>query len=200
MSLESQLRTAFSAFAAALATLDGPQSFARERELVTWFTLGALLPQVADGEVLHNPLQVGIEVACPQRVTETNRRKTPDVCKDIVIWPSAYDVSWDETGLPSHWPLAVIEWKVPIRKDSRGGRTESGVNATSTITPGWSGSWARAGVQKPTRCGAISGCPSRSRSGGSRTERWTPHGSGPACGNRTGRLCVANQRVEQTAR
>ncbi len=123
MSLESQLRQAFSEFSRTLSALQEQQSFARERELVTWFTIGALLPQVAEGEVLSDPLQVGIEVACPQRVTDTNRRKHPDVCKDIVIWPRPYDVTWDEDGLPSHAPLAVIEWKVPVRKDSPSAET-----------------------------------------------------------------------------
>lgn len=67
--------------------------------------------------MLRSGLQVGIEVAVPQHRSDANPRKDPDVCKDVVIWPEPRMTCWDDSGLPSRYPLAVIEWKSLNRRD-----------------------------------------------------------------------------------
>jgi hypothetical protein len=115
MVLEEQLQLAFQSFAASLVVT--PIAFAREREYVSSFVLGHLAPLVRPGAALFDLTQIGIEVAVPQRRTATNRRRHPDVCKDVVIWSDPGMTCWDARGFPSRFPAAVLEWKALNRQD-----------------------------------------------------------------------------------
>ena len=112
MTLESQLHEAFVSFAAAALP-----PYARERELVSAFVFVHLLATLRSGAVISTPGQIGIEVAVPQRRDRPNPRRDPDVCKDVVIWPTPGMVCWDAEGRAVHYPLAVLEWKSINRKD-----------------------------------------------------------------------------------
>lgn len=83
----------------------------REREAVSLFTFGHLLPLVEKGTPLHDARQIGIEVAVPQHKV-TLRKKTPEVCKDVVIWPNADMTAWGASGAEQNYPLAILEWKM----------------------------------------------------------------------------------------
>ena len=80
----------------------------REREAVSEYAFGHLLPQCSTGGVLFDPTQIGIEVAVPQ--LDGDGRKL-QVCKDLVIWPRPHMTCWDCDGQPTVPPLAVLEWK-----------------------------------------------------------------------------------------
>ncbi len=110
--IEAQLREAFASFAN--TTLP---AFAREREIVSGFVLTHLLPTLASGRDLSMPGQIGIEVAVPQRRDRPHKRRDPDVCKDVVLWPASGMTCWDGTGRAVHFPRAVLEWKSVNRKD-----------------------------------------------------------------------------------
>jgi hypothetical protein len=87
----------------------------REREVVSQFVMGYFLQQF-DGEgVLHDPRQVGIEVAVPQ-IPGPNRKA--QVTKDLVVWPEAAMTCWNEAREPCRYPLAVVEWKARRRQQS----------------------------------------------------------------------------------
>lgn len=120
--LEEQLREAFSSFARSVIP-----RYARERELVSTFIFAHPLPTVGPGRVLNAAHQIGIEVAVPQRRDLPNPRRDPDVCKDIVIWPSPGMTCWDEQGRAVHYPLAVLEWKSINLKDRKTTRTRKRV-------------------------------------------------------------------------
>ena len=110
--IEAQLRDAFTT----LTTAHIP-SFARERELVSLFVFAHLLPTLASRRPVCVPGQIGIEVAVPQRRDLPNRRRDPDVCKDVVLWDRPGMTCWDGDGRAIHFPRAVIEWKSINRKD-----------------------------------------------------------------------------------
>lgn len=112
--LEAQLKEAFTGIAAS-----GVPPYARERELVSLFVFGYLLPTLYGSAPLHSSAQIGIEVAVPQRQDRPNPRKNPDVCKDLVLWPEPGMVCWDSRGMPTLFPMAIIEWKTVNRKDPR---------------------------------------------------------------------------------
>ncbi len=81
----------------------------REREAVSLYAFGFLLKHCAPGRLLHDPAQIGIEVAVPG-VSSTNLKK--QVCKDLVIWPAPGMTCWDDRRAPTKVPLAILEWKV----------------------------------------------------------------------------------------
>jgi hypothetical protein len=81
----------------------------REREVVSLYCFGHLLRCCRAGAVLHDPTQITIEVAVPQ--VGAGQRRKDQVCKDIVLWPAARMVTWDDAGIASVNPLSVIEWK-----------------------------------------------------------------------------------------
>lgn len=83
----------------------------RERELVSLFVFEHLLDE---GSRLNPPLrpgQVGIEVAVPQHPPHGGRRRQPNVCKDVVIWPETRMTTWGPDQQELRYPLAVLEWK-----------------------------------------------------------------------------------------
>lgn len=82
MNLEQILREAFDSFA---REHQDAVPRCRERELVSRFAFGHLVPRCRPGTALFHPRQLGIEVAVPQRSGDGVRRQ-PDVCKDLVIW------------------------------------------------------------------------------------------------------------------
>lgn len=89
----------------------------REREVVSLYAIGYLIPSCRPGSFLSDPTQIGIEVAVPQIERETHSRMSgragakAQVCKDVVIWPTPRLTCWDATGRPTVYPSAVMEWK-----------------------------------------------------------------------------------------
>lgn len=82
--------------------------YGREREVVSYYAIGHLIRLCRPGTILHDPTQVGIEVAVPQL---GGGDKKAQVCKDLVIWPRPHMTCWDVERQPTVAPLAVIEWK-----------------------------------------------------------------------------------------
>jgi hypothetical protein len=89
----------------------------RERELVSLFVLGYLIRLCAPNGVLHDPTQIGIEVAVPQLAGRGGQRTKPDVCKDVVIWAQPSMTCWGRNGDERLYPLSVLEWKSLNRHD-----------------------------------------------------------------------------------
>jgi hypothetical protein len=87
----------------------------REREAVSLYAFGFLVPKCQPGSPLHDPTQIGLDVAVGQ-LQGPNRKN--QVCKDLVIWPKPAMVCWDETGSPKHQPIAILEWKARTAKVS----------------------------------------------------------------------------------
>ena len=81
----------------------------REREAVSLYAFGFLQRRFGVGRVLHDPAQIGIEVAVPG-IDSVNRKQ--QVCKDLVVWGAPGMTCWDESGAPTKAPLAILEWKV----------------------------------------------------------------------------------------
>ena len=84
----------------------------REREAVSLYAFGFLLKQCSPGRPLHDPAQIGIEVAVPG-IGEVNRKR--QVCKDLVIWRTRGMTCWDDGWAITNSPLAILEWKVGRR-------------------------------------------------------------------------------------
>lgn len=78
----------------------------REREAVSYFAFGHLVPLCRTGKILHHPGQVGLEVPVPG-IGEGKSQ----VCKDVVVWRDTGTVCWDSSGEPTVAPLAILEWK-----------------------------------------------------------------------------------------
>lgn len=87
----------------------------REREAVSLYAFGFLLPRCRPGTPLHHPAQIGLEVAVGQ---PPGPGRKPQVCKDLVIWPEPAMVCWDVDGCPANQPLAILEWKARTGKPS----------------------------------------------------------------------------------
>jgi len=83
--------------------------YGREREAVSLYALGFLIPLCRPGTPLSFPTQVGLDVAVPQLPAPGRK---PQVCKDLVIWESAAETCWDGSRKASRWPLAILEWNV----------------------------------------------------------------------------------------
>ena len=81
----------------------------REREAISYFAFGHLVPLCQPESVLVDPTQIGIEVAVPQLPGEERKAQ---VCKDLVIWPRPRMTCWDDASQPTVAPLAILEWKV----------------------------------------------------------------------------------------
>lgn len=109
--LDEPVRSALIAFAE--EELDGSWTGVREREAVSLFSFGALLDEVHSDSSLHDSRQVGLEVPIPQVTVdgEDAEGKKDQVCKDVVIWPTARMTCWDNRGNPTIPPSGVIEWK-----------------------------------------------------------------------------------------
>jgi hypothetical protein len=82
--------------------------YGREREVISLFTFGFLLPRCRPESVLRHPTQVAIEGAVIQ-IGGPNRKKL--VTKDMVIWPEPLMNVWDEDRQPANHPAAILEWK-----------------------------------------------------------------------------------------
>ena len=80
----------------------------REREAVSLYAFGFLVPRCRPDGPLSDPTQIGIDVAVRQ-LPGTGRKTL--VCKDLVLWPTAAGTCWDENGQATRGPLAIIEWK-----------------------------------------------------------------------------------------
>lgn len=106
----------------------------REREAVSLYAFGFLLPRCRPGTPLHDPTQIGLDVAVGQLAGPGRK---PQVCKDLVIWPKPAMVCWDETGRPTRQPLAILEWKARTTKVST--YDESWLCQFSAMTPHFRG-------------------------------------------------------------
>lgn len=87
----------------------------RERENISLYAFGYLIQQCEPGGVLHDPTQLGIEVAVPQF---RGAGKKPQVCKDLVIWPTPRMTVWYDAGSPANRPLSILQWKAGEAPDS----------------------------------------------------------------------------------
>lgn len=87
----------------------------REREIVSLYALGFLIPRCDSKGPLRDPTQIGIDVAVPQ-IRATGRKAL--VCKDLVIWRESWGTCWDERGEGTRTPLAILEWKGRTTKKS----------------------------------------------------------------------------------
>jgi len=127
---QSQLDDLIKSALLSFSSIPKVSQWAREKELVSWFVTDHLLPQVNPQSIIHQPSQVGIEVAVPQHKTPNNPRKNPDVCKDVVIWEEPKMSCWDSDGMANIYPLSVLEWKSFNKRDRPGQRK----NKTKTFT------------------------------------------------------------------
>ncbi|MFN0012081.1 MAG: hypothetical protein ACKVS8_10600 [Phycisphaerales bacterium] len=95
------------------AWLDSNTWIGRERELVSLFAFGHLVPLVSPRSVLRSAAQIAIEVGVKQTLLAdpTQARRKEYVCKDLVIWPGAFMTCWNGAGEPEQVPLAILEWK-----------------------------------------------------------------------------------------
>ncbi len=80
----------------------------REREAVSLYAFGFLVPRCRPDGVLREPTQIGLDVAVPQLPGPARKAL---VCKDLVIWPEPAGNCWDEAGKTTRKPIAVLEWK-----------------------------------------------------------------------------------------
>jgi hypothetical protein len=81
----------------------------REREAISLYAFGFLQQYVSASGVLKDATQIGIEVTVP-----SNPHLNPKgrVAKDLVLWREPRMTCWDQNWQPSHYPLAILEWKV----------------------------------------------------------------------------------------
>lgn len=91
--------------------------YGREREIVSLYAFGHLLPLCSASSVLFDPTQIGIEVAVPQLKAESNRRLKTLICKNVVIWSRPKMTCWNTESDCFQYPLAVLEWKSVNRID-----------------------------------------------------------------------------------
>jgi hypothetical protein len=83
-----------------------------EREAVSLFAFGHLVPQCKAGRILFDPAQIGIEVrvlqpgVLPKKPKGPYSKKTDRICKDLIVWREP-ETTWQD-GVH---PLAVMEWK-----------------------------------------------------------------------------------------
>ena len=84
-----------------------------EREAVSLYAFGFLVPQCKPDSFLHDPTQIGIEVRVRQ-LDEPNRKRR--VTKDLIIWPEPWMNCWDDQKEPTQYPAAIVEWKVNERQ------------------------------------------------------------------------------------
>jgi hypothetical protein len=85
------------------------------------FLLAHLVPLVSPMGPIQSAGQLAVEAAVPQHKSDANRRKEPDVCKDLVVWPRPWMTCWEpSSGLPRRYPMAIVELKVISWRDSGG--------------------------------------------------------------------------------
>jgi hypothetical protein len=88
----------------------------REREVVSLFAFGFLVPRCQVGGPLQNPTQIGLDVAVPQ-LPGKNRKAL--VCKDLVLWEESAGTCWDKAGNATRTPIAILEWKAGTTNHSK---------------------------------------------------------------------------------
>lgn len=81
--------------------------YGKEREAVSYYAFGQLVPLCKAGSPLYHPAQIAIEGRLPGSALNTKK----EVCKDLVIWPTPGGNCWDAERKSKHFPLAVMEWK-----------------------------------------------------------------------------------------
>ncbi len=115
--LDDIIRRALSSFAN--ESLDSDWRGRREREAVSLFVFGHLLPETRPDSVLHDPAQISIEFPVPQvevqQALSGRVGSKSQVCKDIVIWPAAAMTCWDDADRATVAPAAILEWKFGVR-------------------------------------------------------------------------------------
>lgn len=84
--------------------------FGKEREAVSLYAFGHLLPLCRPDSVLYDPTQIGIEVRVPSPDGESY--KNAETMKDLIVWPEPEWTCWDENGQSTRVPLTLVEWKV----------------------------------------------------------------------------------------
>ena len=82
--------------------------YGKEREMVSFYAFGFLVPACRSGSVLHDPAQIGIEVRVPG-VVGLNKKK--QVCKDLLIWKDRGANCWNKAHESVNHPLMIMEWK-----------------------------------------------------------------------------------------
>jgi hypothetical protein len=106
----------------------------REREAVSLYAFGFLVPKCNPHTSLRDPTQIGVEGAVRQH---PGPRRKKLACKDIVIWPIPAGTCWDKSGKPTQNPLAILEWKT--RTDKVSARDEDWLKEFSEEVPSFTG-------------------------------------------------------------
>ena len=80
----------------------------KERDCVNMFAMNFLAKAVKPGAAISELGQIRIESPVPQpkgfsKIT---------AAKDLVIWGNSFETAWDEEWNASHYPKAVLEWKI----------------------------------------------------------------------------------------
>jgi hypothetical protein len=109
-SLDSLIRESLLALAEFLSKNDWR---GREREVVSLYAFGFLVPRCRAGGPLHDPTQIGLDVAVRQLAGEGRKYL---VCKDLVLWGEPASTCWDESGEAVRAPMAILEWKARTNK------------------------------------------------------------------------------------
>ena len=91
--------------------------YGREREIVSLYVFGHLLPLCFKSSVLFDATQIGIEVAVPQVKVELSQKQKAVVCKDVVIWSRPKMTCWNVENNSHQYPLSVLEWKSVNKTD-----------------------------------------------------------------------------------
>jgi hypothetical protein len=107
--LEDLIRDALLEFAAFVARTNWR---GREREAVSLFAFGFLVPRCSQAGPLTAPTQIGLDVGVSQ-LSGSDRKAV--VCKDLVVWSEPAGNCWDENGTATRKPLAILEWKARTR-------------------------------------------------------------------------------------
>src|SRR6266481_656665 len=83
----------------------------REREMVSYFAFGFLVPRCSPQSAIHDPAQIGMEVAVKQMADTADPKRKNNVCKDLVIWPKPAMNLWNQGQMNANIPLCITEWK-----------------------------------------------------------------------------------------
>jgi len=78
----------------------------REREAISFFVFGYLLPEIKAEDELYHPAQIGIEVHVPKLLVHYNTKN-----KDLIFWKKPFDVAYDRDNKTVNYPIVVMEWK-----------------------------------------------------------------------------------------
>ncbi len=85
----------------------------RENEAVNLYVFSYLLKEVSPNCFLHNPAQIGLEVAVQQISDyEDGKKHRKTVRKDLVIWDKPETTCWNNKRQITNHPSVIIEWKL----------------------------------------------------------------------------------------